>query len=209
MTLISVEETPVTDQDLGNYDDAPDGRENQDAVAEAWDNAHPANQPKPNPHNHRYTVSLSGRDPMVVVRGETALEIAQGLQELEQSPVFALLASAKQAMGSYGPAPAAPMPAPMPQAPAMPQPAPGGWAAPAAPMAPPAPQGGASRSGTPTPPPGWYKIDVPYASRNQFKEYRQQNGASFAGKIKWHDKGIYFIDPSVVPYFQAYGPVPA
>lgn len=40
-----------------------------------------------NPHNHRYTISMNGQGPMVVVRGNTAQEVKDGFAELEAEGV--------------------------------------------------------------------------------------------------------------------------
>lgn len=208
MTLISVEETGVS-EDMDPRP-APEWAAPAEGEGDWGPEAVEVSAPRFDPNNHRYTVSLSGRDPMIVMRGETPEEIAEALRDLERSPVYALLASAKQAMSSYGPAPTAPAPM-APPMPAQPQ----GWGAPApamapAPgMAPPAPGGGAQRAGTAAAPPGWYRIEVPWGAKDAFKEYREQNKVAFSGKIKWKEKGTYFVSPDVVQYFQAYGPVAA
>jgi hypothetical protein len=47
-----------------------------------------------NPHNHRFTISMNGQGPMVVVRGNTAEEINAAWQELEEHATGAIMGSA-------------------------------------------------------------------------------------------------------------------
>jgi len=174
-------------------------------------------EPKHNPHNHRFTITVGG--PSIVVRAESGAELIEALRDLETSGAYQAIAYAVQQAAAYKPQPTAPTPPPQIAAPAAygaPAPAPNqpypgqpAWqqAGPPAPQAPAAPQGG--RAGTPVAPPGWYRINVPFPAKEQFGAYRKENGQAFAGKIKWSSGGIYFIAPDVAQYFQQYGPTPA
>lgn len=46
-----------------------------------------------NPANHRYTISMNGQGPMVVVRGNTAAEVNAAWQELEEAATGAIMGS--------------------------------------------------------------------------------------------------------------------
>lgn len=171
---------------------------------------------------HRISISWKVDDAIVAVRGDDASEVIQVMQELDQYGAYAALGHAKQAVMGYMPKPVITPP----QRPAQPaQPGPGGWQAgpgqspgqppfggmpPQAPQqqyggAPQAPQG---RSGAKPCPPGWFKIDVPYNAKDEFKEYRNQNQQHFRGKVSWGGGGTYWIAPDAVAWFQQYGPVP-
>ncbi|MFF9268590.1 hypothetical protein [Streptomyces rochei] len=192
-----------------------------------------------NPHNHRYTVSFDGRGPMVVVRGNTAQEIADGFTELMNEAVGATMGNAWAALKAAAAvasglgatpvpngAPAAPQ---APQAPGMPTPPPfgpnvsvpgaPGYQAPQAPgfPAPPAPGGfgGGQQQGNRGPKPrpaDWpqvYKIDVPFQSKDAFKAYREQYKEAFKGKLAWAGGGAYWVHGEVAQYLAQYNPVPA
>lgn len=45
------------------------------------------------PHNHRFTISLDGRGPMIVARGNTAKEINEAFQELTDAETGPILAA--------------------------------------------------------------------------------------------------------------------
>ncbi|CAL9367434.1 hypothetical protein [Streptomyces sp. enrichment culture] len=102
-----------------------------------------------NPHNHRYTISFDGRGPMVVVRGNTAQEIADGFTELMNEAVGATMGNAwaalKAAAAVASGLGATPVPNGAPAAPQAPTPPPFGpnVSVPGAPgyQGPPVPQG--------------------------------------------------------------------
>lgn len=157
-----------------------------------------------NPHNHRFTVSLSpGRDmPMMVVRAQTAQELTDSFSEIESTGVWHNIGAAYASMRAgmnlgqgLGPAtpvsPQAPPPG-LPAAPPGPQQtpppfgpnvsvpgAPGYQGPPAAPQGGGwggAPQGGQQGAGRgPKPrPAGWAACDVPWAQKDAFKNLRAQ-----------------------------------
>ncbi|MGA4942111.1 hypothetical protein [Streptomyces cinereoruber] len=142
-----------------------------------------------NPHNHRYTISMNGQGPMVVVRGNTAEEINAACEELREQGVGAVLgsfwtdfnAAVKVASGLGGatplpaqagpPAPPQGAPTPPPFGPNVSVPAAPGYAGPPAPPAPPAQQGGWQQGGQQKQARdnlpefrqnGWYALTVPF-----------------------------------------------
>lgn len=189
-----------------------------------------------NPHNHRFTISIDGRGPMLVIRANTGAEITAAAEELEDPAAGAAIGrawAAFKAGAALGnglgatPAPAGP-PAPAPQGATPPPFGPNvsvpqapGYQGPPAPQAPAAPapgqwsgqaQGGGQNSRGPKPRPNWasvYKIEVPYPARDQFKQFREQYKDAFKGKVAWAGGGAYWIEGSVVQSFGAYTPVPA
>lgn len=217
MTLIEIiEEKNLTDTE--GYEPEQDATDGAAEGHATW-----AFPPKSNRQNHKFTITVGSA--AIVVRADSGAELIEALQDLSQSGAYAAIAMAIQEAKSYGPQPAGPAPAPAsaPQAapvnynpvtppPNQPYPGQPAWqqaGAPAqyAPAAPAAPQGG--RQGTDAPPPGWYRINVPFASKDAFKAYREQNKQAFSGKIKWQSGGNYFVAPDVVQYFAQYGAVPA
>jgi hypothetical protein len=164
-----------------------------------------------NPHNHRYTISFDGRGPMVVVRGNTAQEIADGFTELMNEAVGAVMGNAwaaiKAAAAVASGLGATPVPngaPPAPQAPGAPTPppfgpnvsvpgAPGYQGAPVPPPAP--PQGGYNNGGgqqrqardnTPEfQQNGWYALNVPYPKKGSFDaicaQYQMKKGRPTEG----------------------------
>ncbi|MFC8490689.1 hypothetical protein ACFUJU_07765 [Streptomyces sp. NPDC057235] len=194
---------------------------------------HPAN-----PHNHRFTISMNGQGPMVVVRGNTAEEIIAASEELREQGVGAVLgsfwtdftAAVKVASGLGGatpvPAPAGPpappqgAPTPPPFGPNVSVPQAAGYAGPPqAPMTPQAPQyggqpqGGAQNSRGPKPRPAeWptcFRIEIPYQQKDAFKAYREQYKEAFKGKVFWAGGGGYWVHGDIVQSFAPYNPTPA
>jgi hypothetical protein len=208
-----------------------------DDQGEGWGEDSPATYPEfpGNPHNHRFTISMNGQGPMVVVRGNTAEEIKAGFQELEDSAAGAAIGSAWAAikaaaaigngLGPTTPVPGAPA---TPQAPGMPTPppfgpnvsvpgAPGFQGNPGfpAPPAPPAQQGGYGQQGggraEPKPRPPWpqvYKISLARGDTS-FKDYRSANQQYFKGKVQWAGGGDYWIHGDVAQSVAQWNPVPA
>ena len=137
---------------------APDGRENQSVPDIVPSRAFPLYPEYPdNPHNHRFTVSITpDKPPMIVVRGNTAAEITAAFQELEDFGVYANTAAAYaslKAQGAIG-AGLGPVTAMPPQA--APPGLPGG---PVAQL----PPGAYAPQGPTTPPPFGPNVSVPQA----------------------------------------------
>lgn len=187
------------------------------------------------PHNHRFTISVDGRGPMVVVRGQSAQEVNEAFQELLDANSGALMGSfwsafkgtAQVANGPAAPAPQGPPPAP-PQGNApppfgpnvsVPQ-APGYQGPPQAPQPPAPPQGqwgGQQQQGQgngraePKPRPNWpqvYKISIARGDTS-FKEYRSANAQYFKQKVAWAGGGEYWIHGEVAQAVANWNPVPA
>lgn len=185
-----------------------------------------------NPHNHRFTISIDGRGPMLVVRANTGAEITQAAEELEDAAVGAAIGrawaafKAGAAMGNGLGATGLPQGAPAaPQAPGMPTPPPFGpnVSVPQAPgfqgnpgfpppPAPPAPAAQAGGRAEPKPRPmDWpqvYKISVARGDQS-FKNYRSQNQQYFKGKVQWAGGGDYWIHGDVAQAVAQWNPVPA
>ena len=205
-----------------------------------WSGPAPAAYPSfpDNPHNHIYTVSMDGRGPMIVVRGNTPAEVSERYQALMDGGVTTIAASVyshmkaemnvAQGLGPVSPAPAPqtpPMPpqgaTPPPFGPNVSVPAAPGYQGPPAPQAPAAPpqgqwsgqaaQAAGSRGPKPRPAdwPAVFKIDVPYPAKEQFKAFREQYKDAFKGKVAWAGGGAYWIHGDVVQSFGNYNPVPA
>ncbi|MBA2951463.1 hypothetical protein [Streptomyces himalayensis] len=189
-----------------------------------------------NPHNHRYTISIDGRGPMLVVRANTAAEITAASEELENAEVGAAIGrawaafKAGAALGNglgatpvgASPAPGAaqqvaagyPTPAPVPPAmPGVPGQAPAAWQNAGAPT-PPAPPAQAQ-----TPPEyaqsGWYRLNVPFKQKGVFDgitaQYQMRKGRpSEGGQFSFNkaDKSWY-VDPRYAGAFDQFQPVPA
>lgn len=186
--------------------------------AEGWDGAAdgaPYPEYPANPHNHRYTVSIDSRGPMLVVRGNTSAEVKEAFEELEDAGTGAAIGRAWAAVkagaalgNGLGATPAPPAPAgPQPPAPA--------YGAPAPPPPPaPAPQGYGGQGGNraePKPRPAWpqvFKISIARGD-NSFKEYRAANQQYFKGKVMWAGGGDYWIHGDVVQSVAQWHPVPA
>jgi hypothetical protein len=173
-----------------------------DTEAEGWGEDASATYPEypGNPHNHRFTVSMNGQGPMVVVRGNTAEEVNAGFQELEVAATGAVMGNAWAAIkaaamlangvGPVTPVPApqgAPAPMPLPQAPqaqypvgppALPQgPAPAQWQNAGAPQGGyGGGQGGGARDNTPEfRQNGWLALTVPFPQgKKQFDDICRQ-----------------------------------
>lgn len=218
MTLISMEEHPVTDVPEPQVEEWPLPDEPTGPIGPPPLPTPPGVRVAPagDATERRVSLNFKVMDCMVTVRGDDASEVHAVLRELDQYGVYAALAQARQSFTSYLPAPALPAqgaPTPPPSGGGAPAPAPSGWGQPSGPppvtgRAAPAAPGG--RGGNATPPgPGWYKINVPFAEKDRFSAYRNENQQFFRGKVRWHEKGDYFVAPEVVEYFSQYGPVPA
>lgn len=204
-------EGQLTDTPEVSEPDTPDG--DWDAAADgASFPEYPAN-----PHNHRYTISIDSRGPMLVFRANTCEEIKEACEELEDAATGAALGRAWAAMKAGAalgsglqatPAPAAPQMPPqgMPQVPAGP---PVGYVPPPPPPAPAAPQGGGRAEPKPRPPwPQVYKISIARGDQS-FKQYREANQQYFKGKVQWAGGGEYWIHGDVVQAVAQWNPVPA
>lgn len=188
-----------------------------------------------NPHNHRFTISMNGQGPMVVVRGNTAEEVNAAWQELEEHATGAIMGSAwsslkAAAMLANGlgasPAPAGP-PTP-PAMPGAPTPPPFGpnVSVPGAPGF----QGGAPGLPQPPAPPaapaapavpveyrnaGWYRLNVPFPKKGEFDgitaQYQMRKGRpTEGGNFSFHkDTKAWYVDPQYAGAFPQFSPVPA
>lgn len=171
----------------------------------------------PSRENHAFTLSMQvgGKDsPMLVLRAETAAELAAMITQVEMAGLWAQVGShlsTARAHGTLGAgmpglvqvAAQQPAPAPMPpQYPAAPAPAAGGWGG--------APQG--APAGGCVVQPGWFKVNIPYQSKaagDQIKDQLKVAGM-YQGNVNWHsDAKHWHVSPAVVAYFQQFGPTPA
>lgn len=200
-----------------NWADAPVDHDDPEAAEHAGYPEYPTN-----PHNHLITISFTGdKAPMVVVRGNMAVEINRALADLEDAGAYAALGKAHSTLRGVGamgaqlgatPVPPAPYAAPpQPSTPAYGAPAPAyGAPAPAAPA-----QGGyggyagggapAGGKAQPKPcPPGWLKIDNSH-NRDGWKNMRANNGEYLRGKIQWGGAGTYWISPEVAQFIAQNG----
>ena len=214
----------------------PEQNEDWNDVEQSADAAYP--EYPGNPHNHRFTISMNGQGPMVVIRGNTAEEINAAAEELREAATGAALGSFWQdfkaaaivanGLGGATPVPAGP-PAPPPGAPTPPPfgpnvsvPGAPAYAGPPAPMAPQAPpagqwsgqaQGGTQNSRGPKPrPTDWpqvFRIEVPFQQKEAFKQYREQYKDAFRGKVAWAGGGGYWVHGEIVQSFAPYNPVAA
>lgn len=203
-----------------------------DTEAEGWGDDAPATYPEmpSNPHNHRFTISMDGRGPMVVVRGNTAEEVNAGFQELEAAATGAVMGNAwasikAAAMLANGVGPVtpvaapqgAPAPVPLPQAPQAQYPA----GPPALPQG--QPPAAWQNAGLPAQQPsqeyrqaGWYRLTVPYPKKAEFDgicaQYQLRKGrpSEAGGQYSFQkaDKSWY-VAPDVAGAFPQFQPVPA
>lgn len=205
-----------------------------DTEAEGWSDTGATFPEMPaNPHNHLYTVSMDGRGPMIVVRGNTPAEIAERFQALVDGGVTTIAASAYSHMKAemaiaqgLGPVTAIPAPQgapavmPLPQSPQAQYPAgppvppqgqpPAAWQNAGAPAAPAGPQNQEYRNA------GWYRLDVPFPKKGQFDgivaQYGMQKGRpSEGGSYSFNSKGekAWYVSPDFAGAFPMFSPVPA
>lgn len=212
-----------------------------DTEAEGWgeDSAVTYPEAPANPHNHRFTVSMDGRGPMVVVRGNTAEEVNAGWQELEDKATGAIMGSAWAALKAAAAianglgatpipagapalpqAPGVPTPPPMPGAPQAQYPAgppappqgqaPAAWQNAGAPAAQAGPQNAEYKNA------GWYRLDVPFPKKGQFDgivaQYGMQKGRpSEGGSYSFNSKGekAWYVSPQFAGAFPMFSPMPA
>lgn len=203
-----------------------------DTEAEGWGEDSPAYPEFPgNPHNHRFTVSMNGQGPMVVVRGNTAEEVNAAWQELEEHATGAIMGNAwaalKAAAALANGLGASPVPAGAPvapQTPGVPTPPPFGpnVSVPAAPgfqgnqgfapppAAPAGPQNAEYKNA------GWYRLDVPFPKKGQFDgivaQYQLRKGRpSEGGSYSFNSKGekAWYVSPEVAGAFPMFSPMPA
>lgn len=198
--------------------DTPEAVE-PDNEAEGWDDSadgesypeYPAN-----PHNHRYTISMNGQGPMLVVRANTAAEAKEAFEELEDAGTGAAMGrawAAVRAGAALGnglgatPAPAAPA------APGVPVPPPVAAGVPAPPPPPAAPA--VSNRGAEYAQAGWYRLNVPYPKKAEFDGITAQYGMrkgrpSEGGQYSFHkDTKSWYVDPQYAGAFPQFSPVPA
>lgn len=185
-----------------------------------------------NPHNHRYTISVDGRGPMVVVRGNTADEVKEAFEELVTQGVGEVISAFAAASKAASVAAQGLPPAPSPQAPNQfqaqaqqtfnQQPAqqfpgvtgqaPAPWQNAGAPGY--APQG-------PQLPQGWYKLNIPFTPKGQnpgkpgfdaiVAQYNIRKGDPNNGGQVSFQKEVksWYCSPEVAQVFQVFQPVPA
>ncbi|MFF5471075.1 hypothetical protein [Streptomyces achromogenes] len=192
-----------------------------------------------NPHNHRFTISIDSRGPMLVVRANTADEVKGAFEELESGETGAAIGrawaaiKAGAALGNGLGATPVPAGAPAaPQMPGIPTPPPFGpnvsvpgapgyqGGASGLPPAPPAPQGGfgggqQQGGGGQAAPQGWYRMNVPFKGSAALHTLAAQNNIPKGNPGKgyynfWNVPAkAWYCAPEVVQYFAQYGPVPA
>lgn len=188
-----------------------------------------------NPHNHRFTVSIDSRGPMLVLRANTGAELQAAAEELEDPTAGAAIGrawaafKAGAALGNGlgatpvpagAPAPVqAVQPVPLPQAPQAqypvgppvpPQgPAPAQWQNAGAP-----PQQGPQNQEYKNA--QWYRLDVPFPQKGKFDalvaQYGMQKGRpSEGGSYSFNSKGekAWYVSPQFVTVFPMFSPVPA
>lgn len=169
-----------------------------------------------NPHNHRFTISLDGRGPMIVARGNTAAEINAAFQELMNAGTPALLSTVyAQIKGGSAPAPQAPQMPPQ-----------GGFQAPPQQQFPQPAQQFPGHAGTapaawqnagaaPNLPQGWYRLDVPFKQKPQFDaivtQYSLRKGdPDRGGQVSFQKvTKSWYCSPEVAGAFPMFNPVPA
>ncbi|MFF3363557.1 hypothetical protein [Streptomyces misionensis] len=183
-----------------------------------------------NPHNHRFTISIDARGPMLVVRANTGAEIQQAAEELEDAAVGAAIGrawaafKAGAAMGNGlgavpaqqgAPAPAAPgIPTP-PPVPGAPGAAPAAWQNAGAPVVPPPPAAPVQNRGAEYAQAGWYRLNVPFPKKAEFDAITQQYGMrkgrpSEGGQFSFlKDTKAWYVDPQYAGAFPQFSPVPA
>jgi hypothetical protein len=211
----------MPEQTADQSEDWSDVEQNADASYPEW----PAN-----PHNHRFTISIDGRGPMLVVRANTADEVKTAFEELESGEAGAAIGrawaaiKAGAALGSGLGATPVPQGAPAaPQAPGMPTPPPFGpnVSVPQAPGF----QGNQGFAPPPAPPvqnrgseysqAGWYRLNVPFPKKGEFDGITQQYGMrkgrpSEGGQFSFHkDTKAWYVDPQYAGAFPQFSPVPA
>jgi hypothetical protein len=229
------ERNDVTDNDGVDWGTVAQNPETINATPEGYGDptAKPSYPEYPdNPHNHRYTISITGSGaPMIVVRGNTAAEMTAGLNELEAYGVFANVGAAHAALKAQGAVgnglgPVTPV-VPLQQAPVVALPPagpPGGYA----PVGPAPQQGGwqgnqagyngqqqqrggynQGNSGKAEPqpqPPGWPRVNARTGPGfDAWKNMREQYKDQFKGLIKWGGNADYWIDPSIAQWLQQQG----
>lgn len=194
--------------------------------------SYPDASARPSRENHLITISITpNKAPMVVVRGDSAEEILGLFEELENGGVYIQMAAAEQALkGSTPPAEmvmqqlGATVVAQQPGVAPWDQP---GIAGPPVPSAGPppfgAPMGGYQQPAQPSwgapagpaplaPPPGWFRVKIPYAQKAAGDAIIAQVKAAnmYRDHMKW-DKATktWLVSPQVAQGFAQWGPSPA
>lgn len=176
--------------------------------------------------NHLFTISITpGKAPMVVVRGDNAMQVKQLLEQLDQAGVYLAMAAAEQqirnakppvdfaaqqfgatVMGQYGnPGHNPPMPPANAGQPPFGAP-PGGYQ-------PPPPQGGWGQDQAPAGvPAGWLQVRIPFTARAEgdaLKEWLHSQGLR-QGNMRWDGPNKrWLVSPAIAQYFAKWNPVPA
>lgn len=188
-----------------------------------------------NPHNHLFTISMDGRGPMIVVRGNTPAEINERYQALMDAGTTTIAAAVyshmkaemqvAQGLGPVSappavqgpPAPPAGAPVPPPFGPNVSVPAAPGFAGPPAPPAMPAAP--AQQAPNEYADNGWYRVNVPFKDKGAFEaicnQYQMKKGRPSEGGQFSFNKGDRYgvkgwhVHPQYAGAFPQFSPVPA
>ncbi|MFF6988336.1 hypothetical protein [Streptomyces sp. NPDC010273] len=190
-----------------------------DTEAEGWnDSADGESFPEypANPHNHRFTLSMNGQGPMIVVRANTGEEAKEAFEELEDAGTGAAIGRAWAAIragaalgNGLG---ATPVPV-VQDAPGVPVPPPVAAGVPAPPPLPPAPA--VQNRGTEYAGAGWYRLNVPFKSKAAFDgivaQYQMRKGRpSEGGNLSFNkDDKSWYVSPEYAGAFNQFSPMPA
>lgn len=179
-----------------------------------------------NPHNHLFTLSLvPDKAPFLVIRANTARDLVQTMESLEQDGVYAAMGKAQTTFRTQSQA-APPAAAGAPQFQAMAQQtftqqpaqqfpgvtgqAPAQWQNAGAPAFTPAPPAG------PQVPQGWYRLNVPFPQKNAFDAIVAQHGfkkadPNYGGQVSFQKTPIkaWYCAPEVAGAFAQFSPVDA
>lgn len=205
-------------------------------ATEAWANATPATpvpavQVQPAVYDladHVYTLSISpNKPPMLVIRAMGAAELKARMEECADEGVWTQIAEAQALangskpaadtiMHQLGATPVTPAgyptaPQAYPAAPPMPTPAPPPFGAPPLPAQQAAAAWGAGAASVQAPP-GWYRVKIPFQQLEAGKALHAQMKAQniYQGNVKWDkDTKTWLVSPTVVGYYQQWGPTPA
>lgn len=199
-------------------DNAPESVE-PDNEAEGWnDSADGESYPEypANPHNHRFTVSMNGQGPMIVVRGNTSEEVKAAFEELEDAGTGAAVGRAWAAVragaalgNGLGATPVAAPPA----APGVPMPPPAAAGVPALPPPPAAVP--VSNRAVEYQQAGWYRLNVPFKDKAAFDaivaQYQMRKGRpTEGGNLSFNkDNKSWYIAPEYAGAFPQFSPMPA
>lgn len=183
----------------------------------------------PHRENHALTLSFQpgGKDsPMLVLRAETAAEMNSLITQVEMAGLWANVGSHMSTVRAQGVLGAG-MPGQVQAAPQQPmQVTPQGIPMhPQAQFGAPLGAGGApgtapaqwQNAGAPAPAPamaqpGWFRVNIPYASKNIGDQIKQnlKNAGLYQGNVRWDAASkTWLVSPNVVAHFQQFNPTPA